>query len=150
MKIKLEDVPKTAFRSRYGHYEYLVMLFGLTNVAVVFMDLMNQTFRPYLDKFMIVFIDDILIYSASESEHEEHLRIVMQTLKDHKLYAKFSKYEFWLTHIAFLGHKIFAEGIAVDPAKIEVVQNWQAHKTVGDIWSFLKLAGYYRRFVEGF
>ncbi|XP_052187706.1 uncharacterized protein LOC127798285 [Diospyros lotus] len=150
MKIKQEDVPKTAFRSRYGHYEYLVMPFGLTNAPAAFMDLMNRTFKPYLDKFVIVFIDDILIYSASESNHEKHLRIVLQTLKDHKLYAKFSKCEFWLTQVAFLGHIISAEGIAVDPAKIEAVQKWQAPKTVGEIRSFLGLAGYYRRFVEGF
>ncbi|XP_052197382.1 uncharacterized protein LOC127804547 [Diospyros lotus] len=150
MKIKPEDVPKTAFLSRYGYYEYLVMPFGLTNAPAAFMDLMNQTFRPFLDKFVIVFIDDILIYSTSESDHEEHLRVVLQTLKDHKLYAKFSKCEFWLTQVAFLGHIISAEGIAVDPAKIEAVQKWQAPNTIGEIRSFLGLAGYYRRFVEGF
>ena len=94
MRIKSEDVPKTAFRSRYSHYEFLVMPFGLTNTPVVFMDLMNRVFKAYLDKFVIVFIDDILIYSLSEMEHGEHLRIVMQTLKEHKLYTKFSKCEF--------------------------------------------------------
>ena len=150
MRIKQEDVPKIAFRSRYSHYEYLVMLFRLTNAPAAFMDLINRTFRPYLDKFVIVFIDDILIYSASEHEHTDHLRIVMQTLKDHELYAKFSKCEFWLTQVAFLGHIISAEGIAVDPAKIKAIQEWQAPKTVGEIQSFLGLAGYYKRFVEGF
>jgi len=114
------------------------------------MDLMNQTFRPYLDKFMIVFIDDILIYFVSEHEHENHLRIMMQTLKNHELYAKFSKCEFWLTQIAFLGHIISVECIAVDPVKIKAIQDWQAPKTVGEIQSFLVLAGYYKRFVEGF
>ena len=142
MKIKPEDVPNTVFRSRYGHYEYLVMSFRLTNAPTAFIDFMNQIFRPYLDKFVIVFIDDILIYSASESEHEEYLRIVMQTLKYHKLYAKFSKCEFWLTRVAFLGHIIFTEGIAIDPTKIKAIQNWQAPKTIGEVHSFLGLAGF--------
>ena len=118
MRIKAEDVPKIAFQSRYGHYEYLVIQFELTNTPATFMDLMNRTFRPYLDRFMIVFIDDILIYFANESEHKGHLRIVMQILRDHKLYIKFSKCEFWFTQVAFLGHIISAKGIAINPAKV--------------------------------
>ena len=126
------------------------MPFGLTNAPAAFMDLMNQIFRPYLDKFVIVFMDDILRYSSDKDEHKEHLRIIMQTLQNHKLYTMFLKCEFWFTQIAFLGHIISAEGIAVDPAKVEAIRNWQAPKTIGEIWSFLGLVGYYIRFVEGF
>jgi hypothetical protein len=106
MKIKEADVAKTAFRTRYGHYEFLVLLFGLTNAPALFMDLMNRVFQPYLDKFVVVFIDDILVYSNSFEEHEEHLRQTLQTLRDHQLYAKLSKCEFWLKRVTFLGHVI--------------------------------------------
>ncbi|KAL5565524.1 hypothetical protein UlMin_027032 [Ulmus minor] len=122
LKVRESDVPKTAFRSRYGHYEFLVMSFGLTNAPAAFMDLMNRVFKPFLDKFVIVFIDDILVYSRSKEEHEEHLRITLQTLKDHHLFAKFKKCEFWLDKVAFLGHVISKDGVAVDPAKIEAVR----------------------------
>ena len=122
LRIKPDDVPKTAFRSRYGHFEYFVMPFGLTNAPAAFMDLMNRVFKPYLDRFVIVFIDDILVYSSNESEHEEHLRIVLGTLRKHQLYAKLSKCEFWLSQVAFLGHVISAKGISVDPTKIEAVR----------------------------
>ena len=108
-------MPKTAFRTRYGHYEFLVMPFGLTNAPAAFMDLMNRVFKPYLDTFVIIFIDDILVYSRSEEEHAEHLRIVLQTLRNKKLYAKFSKCEFWLEEVVFLGHVISTEGVYVDP-----------------------------------
>ncbi|KAL0550003.1 hypothetical protein IC582_014499 [Cucumis melo] len=121
LRIKDGDVPKTAFRSRYGHYEFIVMSFGLTNALAVFMDLMNRVFREFLDTFVIVFIDDILIYSKTEAEHEEYLRIVSQTLRDNKLYAKFSKCEFWLKQVSFLGHVVSKAGVSVDPAKIEAV-----------------------------
>ncbi|KAL4038164.1 hypothetical protein IC575_001771 [Cucumis melo] len=121
LRIKDEDVPKTAFRSRYGHYEFIVMSFGLTNAPAVFMDLMNRVFREFLDTFVIVFIDDILIYSKTEAEHEEHLRMVLQTLRDNKLYAKFSKCEFWLKQVSFLGHVVSKDGVSVDPAKIEAI-----------------------------
>ena len=121
LKIKPEDIPKTAFRTRYGHYEFLVMAFGLTNAPAAFMDLMNRVFKKYLDKFIIVFIDDILIYSRTEEDHAEHLRIALETLKKEKLYVKFSKCEFWLREVQFLGHIVSSEGIQVDPAKIEVV-----------------------------
>ncbi|KAL0558790.1 hypothetical protein IC582_003372 [Cucumis melo] len=150
LRIKDGDVPKTAFRSRYGHYEFIVMSFGLTNAPAVFMDLMNRVFREFLDTFMIVFIDDILIYSKTEAEHEEHLRIVLQTLRDNKLYAKFSKCEFWLKQVSFLGHVVSKAGVSVDPAKIEAITGWTRPSTVSEVRSFLALAGYYRRFVENF
>ena len=121
LKIKETDVPKSAFRTRYGHYEFLVMPFGLTNAPAAFMDLMNRVFKAYLDKFVIVFIDDILIYSRSREEHAIHLRTVLNTLSEHKLYAKFSKCEFWLDHVQFLGHVVSKDGISVDPAKIDAV-----------------------------
>ncbi|KAL0539895.1 hypothetical protein IC582_024116 [Cucumis melo] len=150
LRIKDEDIPKTAFRSRYGHYEFIVMSFGLTNAPAVFMDLMNRVFREFLDTFVIVFIDDILIYSKTEAEHEEHLRMVLQTLRDNKLYAKFSKCEFWLKQVSFLGHVVSKAGVSVDPAKIEAVTGWTRPSTVSEVRSFLGLAGYYRRFVENF
>ncbi|KAL4016723.1 hypothetical protein IC575_024380 [Cucumis melo] len=150
LRIKDGDVPKTAFRSRYGHYEFILMSFGLTNAPAVFMDLMNRVFREFLDTFVIVFIDDILIYSKTEAEHEEHLRMVLQTLRDNKLYAKFSKCEFWLKQVSFLGHVVSKAGVSVDPAKIEAVTGWTRPSTVSEVRSFLGLAGYYRRFVENF
>ncbi|KAL0533979.1 hypothetical protein IC582_028255 [Cucumis melo] len=150
LRIKDGDVPKTAFRSRYGHYEFIVMSFGLTNAPAVFMDLMNRVFREFLDTFVIVFIDDILIYSKTEAEYEEHLRMVLQTLRDNKLYAKFSKCEFWLKQVSFLGHVVSKAGVSVDPAKIEAVTGWTRPSTVSEVCSFLGLAGYYRRFVENF
>ncbi|KAL0537094.1 hypothetical protein IC582_026064 [Cucumis melo] len=150
LRIKDGDVPKTAFGSRYGHCEFIVMSFGLTNAPAVFMDLMNRVFRKFLDTFVIVFIDDILIYSKTEAEHEEHLRIVLQTLRDNKLYAKFSKCEFWLKQVSFLGHVVSKAGVSVDPAKIEAVTGWTRPSTVSEVRSFLGLAGYYRRFVENF
>ncbi|KAL4022938.1 hypothetical protein IC575_016684 [Cucumis melo] len=126
------------------------MSFGLTNAPAVFMDLMNRVFREFLDTFVIVFIDDILIYSKTEAEHEEHLRMVLQTLRDNKLYAKFSKCEFWLKQVSFLGHVVSKDGVSVDPAKIEAVTGWTRPSTVSEVRSFLGLAGYYRRFVENF
>ncbi|XP_070029059.1 uncharacterized mitochondrial protein AtMg00860-like [Nicotiana sylvestris] len=126
------------------------MSFGLTNAPAAFMDLMNQVFKPFLDEFVIVFIDDILIYSRSEAEHADHLRTVLQTLQDYRLYAKFSKREFWLTYVAFLGHVITGDGIKVDGQKIEAVMTWPRPLNPTDVRSFLGLAGYYRRFVEGF
>jgi len=133
LRIKKEDILKTAFRSRYGYYEYLVMPFGLTNAPAAFMDLMNRVFKPYLDQFVIVFIDDILIYSASREEHEQHLWIVLETLRKHQLYAKFAKCEFWLTQVAFLRHVISGKGIVVDPSKVEAIRNWPQPKTVNEV-----------------
>ena len=150
MKIRESDIPKTAFRSRYGHYEFLVMSFGLTNAPAAFMDLMNRVFKEFLDRFVIVFIDDILVYSKSAKEHEEHLRLILQTLRDHQLFAKFKKCEFWLNQVVFLGHVISKDGVAVDPSKVEAVENWKPPTNASEVRSFLGLAGYYRRFVEGF
>ncbi|KAL1549147.1 hypothetical protein AAHA92_17282 [Salvia divinorum] len=132
LKVRKKDIPKTAFRTS------------------CVMDLMNRVFHPYLDKFVLVFIDDVLVYSKNEKEHEEHLRITLETLRAEKLYAKFSKCEFWLKEVNFLGHVVTAEGIRVDPAKVEAVQIWKTPKTPNEIRSFLGLAGYYRRFIEGF
>ncbi|KAL8120002.1 hypothetical protein AgCh_017219 [Apium graveolens] len=129
LKIKANDISKTVFRTRYGHYEFLVMAFGLTNAPAAFMDLMNRVFKQYLDKFVIVFIDDILIYSKTEAEHMEHLRISLGILRKEKLYAKFYKCEFWLKEVQFLGHVVNNEGIKVDPAKVEAVMNWDRPKT---------------------
>ncbi|KAK1616514.1 hypothetical protein QYE76_022031 [Lolium multiflorum] len=150
LKIRASDIPKTAFTTRYGLYEYNVMSFGLTNAPAYFMNLMNKIFMNFLDKFVVVFIDDILIYSKSEEEHEQHLEAVLETLREHKLYAKFSKCEFWLKEVGFLGHILSAGGIAVDPAKIKTVAEWKAPTTQTEVRAFLGLAGYYRRFVEGF
>ncbi|GKC33643.1 putative nucleotidyltransferase, ribonuclease H [Tanacetum coccineum] len=150
LRVREQDISKTAFRTRYGHYEFLVMPFGLTNAPAVFMDLMNRIFHEYLDKFVIVFIDDILVYSKSEEEHERHLRIVLEILRQKKLYAKFSKCEFWLQQVAFLGHIVSADDIIMDPSKVEAITKWPRPTTVTEVRSFLGLAGYYRRFVEGF
>ncbi|CAL2250755.1 unnamed protein product [Prunus armeniaca] len=150
LRIREEDVPKTAFRTRYGHYEFLVMPFGLTNAPAAFMDLMNRVFRPYLDHFVIVFIDDILVYSKTLEGHKKHLRLVLRTLRRKQLYAKFSKCQFWLDRVVFLGHVISTEGIYVDPQKVEAIVNWVQPTSVTEVRSFLGLAGYYRRFVEGF
>ena len=150
LRVREIDIPKTAFRTRYGHFEFTVMPFGLTNAPAAFMDLMHRVFQPYLDQFVEVFMDDILIYSQSEWEHEYHLRIVLQLLRDHQLYAKFSKCEFWLTEVRFLGHVVSASGVSVDLKKVEVVMSWERPKLVFQIRSFLGLAGYYRRFIEDF
>ncbi|GJQ92697.1 putative reverse transcriptase domain-containing protein [Tanacetum coccineum] len=150
LRVREEDIPKTAFRTRYGHYEFQVMPFGLTNAPAVFMDLMNRVCKPYLDKFVIVFIDDILIYSRNEEEHANHLRIILELLRKEKLYAKFSKCDFWIHIVQFLGHLIDNQGLHVDPAKIEAVKNWTSPTTPTEVRQFLGLAGYYRRFIEGF
>jgi hypothetical protein len=150
LKIRESDIPKTAFRTRYGLYEYIVMSFGLTNALAYFMYLMNKVFMEYLDKFIIVFIDDILIFSKMMEEHEEHLRLVLEKLRSNQLYAKFSKCEFWLTEVAFLGYVISAGGVLVDLGKVNDVLNWMPPTTVSEIRSFLGLAGYYRRFIKDF
>ena len=122
--------------------------FGLTTSPATFMDLMHRVFQPYLDHFVVVFVDDILIYSQSEKEHEDHLQIVLQALRDHQLYAKFSKCEFWLTKVRFLGHVVLTSGVSVDPKKVEVVMSWERPKSVFEIHSFLGFAGYYWRFIR--
>ena len=126
------------------------MPFGLTNAPATFMDLMNRVFQPYLDQFVVVFVDDIMIYSQSEVEHEDHLRITLQLLIDHQLYAKFSKSEFWLTEVGFLGHVVSASSVLVDLGKVEAVMSWERPKLVFEIRSFFGLVGYYRRFLEDF
>ncbi|GJW54605.1 putative reverse transcriptase domain-containing protein [Tanacetum coccineum] len=133
LRVREEDIPKTAFRTRYGHYEFQVMPFGLTNAPAVFMDLMNRVCKPYLDKFVIVFIDDILIYSKNKQEHEEHLKLILELLKKEELYAKFSKCEFWIPKVQFLGHVIDSKGIHVDPAKIESIKDWASPKSPTEI-----------------
>jgi len=148
--VKPEDVQKMTFRSRYGHYEYVVMSFEVTNAPAIFIDYMNRMFRPYLDQFVVVFIDDILIYSKDRDVHADHLRVVLRILREHKLYGKLSKCEFWLDEVQFLGHVISTQGISVDPAKIETMVKWERPQTVTEVRNFLGLAGYYRQFVEGF
>ncbi|GJW61088.1 putative reverse transcriptase domain-containing protein [Tanacetum coccineum] len=143
LRVQEEDIPKTAFRTRYGHFKFTVMPFRLTNAPAIFMDLMNRVCKPYLDKFVIVFIDDILIYSKSEEEHEVHLKTILDLLKKEKLYAKFSKCEFWLKEVQFLGHVVNRDGIHVDPSKVELVKNWKTLESSTEIRLFLGLAGYY-------
>jgi hypothetical protein len=150
IKIRAEDIPKTAFTTRYGLFEYLVMSFGLTNALTHFMYLMNSIFRLELDKFVVLFIDDILIYSRSMEEYEEHLRIVLQCLQEHQLYAKFIKCEFWIKEVPFLGHVVSPEQIVVEPDKVKEVSEWKPPTVVSEVWSFLGLAGYYRRFIPNF
>ena len=150
LRVREADIPKTAFRTQYGHFEFTVMPFRLTNAPAAFMNLTNRVFQPYLDQFVVVFVDDILIYSQSEVEHEDHLRIVLQLLRDHQLYAKFSKCEFWLTEVGFLGHVVLASGVSVDLGKVEDVMSWERPKSVFEIRSFLGLATYYRRFIQDF
>jgi hypothetical protein len=151
LRVQEEDIPKTAFRMRYSHFEFLVMPFGLTNAPAAFMDMMNCIYRPYLDKFIIVFIDDILIYPHSREEHEKHLRMVLELLRKEQLYAKFSKCEFWLSEVQFLGHVVSRKGIHVDPTKINAVRDWIAPRTPSEIRSFFfrfdwPLSSFHREF----
>jgi hypothetical protein len=150
VRIKEENIPKTVFNTRYEHYEFVVMPFGVTNAPAVFMGLMHRVFRLYLDKFMVVFIDNILIYSKNPEEHASYLKLVLDKLRENKLYAKFNKCEFWIDTVAFLGHVITKNGIQVDLAKVEAVANWKHPEIMTEIRSFLGLAGYYRRFIKGF
>ncbi|GJV38174.1 putative reverse transcriptase domain-containing protein [Tanacetum coccineum] len=150
LRVHEDDIPKTTFRTRYGHFEFTVMPFGLTNAPANFMDLMNRVCKPYLDKFVIVFIDDILIYLKMKEDHKVHLRLMLELLTKEKLYAKFSKCEFWLQEVHFLGHVVNQSGIHVDPSKIEAVKNWKAPTTLFEVRSFLGLAGYYRCFIANF
>lgn len=150
LKIRPEDIPKTAFTSIYRLYEFTVMPFGLTNAPASFVHLMNKVFMKYMDKFVIVFIDDILVYSKNPEEHAEHLRIVLGELLKHRLYAKFNKCEFWLKQVGFLGHVMTQEGMDVDPEKVKAIREWPQPANVTDIRSFLELAGYYWRITENF
>jgi hypothetical protein len=150
VRIKGEDISKIAFRTRYGHYEFTVVPFGLSNAPAVFMCLMNGVFRDYLDKFVIVFLDDILVYSKTEEEHEQHLRMVLQVLREHQLYAKLSKCSFYQRQIHYLGHIISEEGIVVDLGKVQAIREWPAPRNVAEVRFFMGLVGYYRRFIAGF
>ena len=136
IKIRPEDVPKIAFSTRYGLYEYLVMSFGLTNAPAYFIYLMNSIFMPELNKFMVVFIDDTLIYSENEADHAEHLRVVLSRLREHKFYAKFSKCKFWLSKVPLLDHILSKNGISVDPSKVQEVMDWKATTSVHEVRSF--------------
>ncbi|GJZ38399.1 putative reverse transcriptase domain-containing protein [Tanacetum coccineum] len=150
LRVRDEDIPKTAFRTWYEHCEFQVMSFGLTNAPAVFMDLMSRVCKPYLDKFVIVFIDDILIYSRNKEEYADHLRIILELLRKEKLYAKFSKCDFWISIVQFLGHVIDSQGIHVDPAKIKAVKNWASPTTPTEVRQLLGLTGYYWRFIKDF
>jgi hypothetical protein len=150
LKIRASDILKTTFITQYGLYEYTVMSFGLTNAPAYFMYLMNKLFMEYLDKFVVVFINDILIFSKNEEEQNKHLHLVLQKLRENQLYAKLNKWEFWLKEVSFLGHIISEGGISIDPSKVKDVLSWNTQQNVSDIRSFLDLAGYYRKFIEGF
>ncbi|GJS06926.1 putative reverse transcriptase domain-containing protein [Tanacetum coccineum] len=150
LRVRDKDIPKTAFRTRYRHYEFQVMPFGLTSAPTVFMNFMNRVCKPYLDKFVIVLIDDILIYSCNKEEHADHLRIILELLKKEKLYAKFSKCDFWISIVQFLGHVIDRQGIHIDPAKIEALKSWASPTTPTEVRQFLGLASYYQRFIKDF
>ena len=150
IRVREEDIPKTAFVTRYGSYEYTVMSFGLTNAPATFSRLMNYIFMDYLDKFVVVYLDDILVFSKNEEEHAEHLRLVLEKLREHQLYAKFSKCEFWLPEVTYLGHVISKDGIAVNPERVQAILDWTPPKNVKQVRSFLGLASYCRRFIENF
>ena len=150
LRVKEADIPKITFRIRYGLFKFLVMPFGVTNALTFFMDLMHQIFSPFLDKFVVIFVDDILIYSKTEQEHEEHLRIMLETLRREELYVRLSKCSFRLWSISFLGHIVTGDGISVDPKKVQAVRDWPTPKAVKQVKQFVGLAGYYRRFVKDF
>ena len=150
LRVRVEEVPKTAFRTKYGHYEFLVMLFSFTNAPTTFMDLTNKVFEPYLDQVVVVFIYDILVYLRSGEEHERHLSIILQTLRYKQLYAKLKKFEFWLDRVYFHRHVVTKDGISTNPGKLNVVENWRRPSTVTKIRSFLGVVDYYRWFIKGF
>jgi hypothetical protein len=150
LKIRASDIPKTTFITPYGLYEYTIMSFGLSNAPAYFMYLVNKIFMKYLDKFVVVFIDDILIFSKNEEEHDKHLHMVLQKLRENQLYAKLNKCEFWLIEVSFLGHIISVGGISIDPSKVKDMLNWNTSQNLSEVRSFLGLAGYYKRFIEGF
>jgi hypothetical protein len=150
LRIQPPDIPKTTFITKYGLYEFTIMSFVLTNAPTFFMNLINIVFMDYLDKFVVVFIDDILIYSRSEEEHVNHLKMVLQRLREHQLYAKLSKCKFWINEVLFLGHIINKDGLAVDPKKVADIMNWKAPTNARGIKSFIGTTGYYWRSLKGF
>jgi hypothetical protein len=150
LRIREEDIEKTAFSARYGHFEYIVMYFGLTKAPAAFMEAMNMMLHEFLDDIMVVFLDDFLIYSKAEEEHEWHLHLIMDALRKNQFYGKLKKCAFWLSKVAFLGHVINQHGISVDPKNVASMVEWERPSSVSKIWSFLGLAGYYRRFVPNF
>src|SRR4051812_36574706 len=150
IKTKNENIQKAVFTPRFGFKEYPVISFGLPNAPATFSSMMNSIFMEYLDQFVVVYLDDILIYSKNEEEHAEHLRLVLMKHREHRLYAKFSKCEFWLPEVTYLGHVISAKGIAVNPERVEAVLDWTPPESVKQVRSFLGLASYCRRFVENF
>jgi hypothetical protein len=148
--IKDEDIHTTTFRMRYGHYEFVVASFGLTKAPATFICLMNNVLKKFLEKIVLAFIDDILIYSKNKEEHEEHIRLVLRVLKEHQLYTKFSKCDFFQKQVYYLGHIISKEGVAVHPDKIRSIMECPTLKDVSNIISFMGFVGYYRRFIKGF
>eukprot|EP00253_Pinus_taeda_P023678 PITA_23678 len=148
VRIKEEDIDKISFRTRYGHYDFVVVPFRLTNAPTTFMCLMNSVFCSYLDKFVIVFIDDILLYSKIEKEHAEHLAIALRLLREPQLYAKLKKCSFFQTKVHYLGYVVSKEGIAIDLEKIRVIMEWATPKNVDEVISFMVFAGYYRKFIK--
>jgi len=150
IRIAEGDEEKTVYCTMYGSYEFLVMPFELTNTPTTFCTLMNDIFREWLDDFVVVYIDDILIYSDSLEKHAEHLRKVFQRLKENKLYAKFEKCKFGVTEVDFLGHRIIQEGLKMDDHKVKVIVDWEPPKSVPTLRSFLGLASYYRKFIKNF
>jgi hypothetical protein len=150
LRIREEDIEKTTFCTRYGHYEFIVMSFSLTNAPAAFMEAMNRMLHEFLDDFVVMFLDDILIYSKSEAEHERHLRLILGALRKNQFYGKLKKCAFWLSEVSFLGHVINQQVIAVDPKNITAVVEWKRPSSVSEIQSFLGLAGYYRCFVPNF
>ena len=150
IRVHEADIAKTAFRTRYGHYKYTVMPFGLTNAPATFMTLMNEILAPFLDDFVVVYLDDILIYSKTQEEHERHLRLVLQVLREHQLYAKASKCEFFKIEVDFLGHIVGANGVRMEPTKVDAIVKWPRPQTATHVRSFLGLANFYRRYVANY
>lgn len=150
MRIKEEDIHKTTFKARYDHYKFVVVPFGLTNALASFMCLMNGVLHPYLEKFVIVIVDGICVYSRTKEEHEKHLVVVLQLLIEHKLYAKLSKCDFFWSQIHYIGHIISEEGVLVYPKKIQAIRERPTPKNMDEFRSFMGLAGYYRRFIQYF